>query len=235
MNHAHHNPSGPLRCAVSGHRWPFATRAGSGYRRLTAGVAGALLVLVSLVGTSANAATVSVDPGTLNPPVPAEFNPSCASDGSHISCNLAFSEPHVADEPAGFACNGTEMRDSVSRSVVGKRLYDGDGNLLQRHFREFLDGTFTNPDTGRVARWTEHDTVIHNLAVPGDIGSGTEQVSGLGIRIFLPGGGTILTDAGTFIVDDATGELVKESGHHLFLDVLNGDPVASARLCAAFD
>jgi hypothetical protein len=62
--------------------------------------------------------------------------------------------------------------------------------LLQRHFRESLDGTFRNPDTGLVAPWTQHDTVIQNLAVPGDAATGTEQVSGLITRVWLPNGGT---------------------------------------------
>src|SRR5215212_3624938 len=147
--------------------------------------------------TSAGAGKVSVDPSTLNPPVPAEFNANCFRVGNHISCSLGFSDPDVIDEPSGIVCDGTELLVTQSRSVVGTRLYDAAGNLLQRHFRESLDGTFTNPDTGLVALWTQHDTVIQNLSIPGDIESGTEHVSGLGTRTWLPDGGTILTDAGT--------------------------------------
>lgn len=83
-------------------------------------------------------------------------------------------------------CDGSELLISQTRSVVGKRLYDADGNLLQRHFRESLNGTFTNPDTALVALWAQHDTVIHDLAVPGDITTGTEHVTGLDTRACCP-------------------------------------------------
>ena len=109
--------------------------------------------------------------------MPAAFNATCFRVGSHISCNLAFSDPDVIDEPSGIVCDGTELLASLSRSVVGTRLYDAQGDLLQRHFRESLDGTFTNPDTGLVALWTQHDTVIHNLSTPGDDTTGIEHVS----------------------------------------------------------
>ena len=111
---------------------------GSSLRWLSAAVAGVLMVLLPLAVPSASAAQVSVDPSTLNPPVPAEFNASCVRVGNHISCSLAFSDPDIADEPSGIVCDGTELRDSQSRSVVGKRLYDANGNLLQRHFREVV-------------------------------------------------------------------------------------------------
>src|SRR3954470_2250956 len=124
----------------------------------------AVAVVVSLAPPGA-AAGASVDPSTLNPPVPASFNATCFRDGSHISCRLAFSDPDITDEPSGIVCNGTELLVSQSRSVVGKRFYDGDGNLLTRHFREDIEGTFVNPATGLQAVFVQHNTVVHNLAV----------------------------------------------------------------------
>jgi len=182
----------------------------------------------------AGAAKESIDPTTLNPPVPTEFNASCFRVGNHTACSLAFSDPDIIDEPSGIVCDGTELLFTQSRSVVGTRLYDAAGNLLQRHFRESFDGTFTNPDTGLVALWTQHDTVIQNLSVPGDIESGTEHVSGLGTRTWLPGGGTILTDAGTTLLDVSTNEVVRVSAHHPFDDFFRlGDTSALAPLCSA--
>jgi hypothetical protein len=158
---------------------------------------------------------------------------TCFRDGSHISCNLAFSDPDILEEPSGLVCDGTKLLFSQSRSVVGKRLYDVDGNLLQRHFRESLSGTFTNPATGLVALWTQHDTVIHSLEVPGDVGTGTLKSSGLGTRVWLAGGGTLLTDAG-LTVNSATDEVVRLSAHHPFDDYFRlGDASALAPLCAA--
>jgi len=213
----------------------------SGLRRLTTGTAavvvGALVVLGSLTAPSAAAGEGNepVDPSTLNPPVPPAFNASCFRVGSHISCDLAFSDPDVVDEPSGIVCDGTELLISLSRSVVGTRLYDADGNLLQRHFRESLNGTFTNPDTGLFAWWTQRDTVIHDLSVPGDVASGIEHVSGLGTRVWLPGGGTIISDTGTMITNTA-GDVLSLSGHHPFFDYFAlGDTSAVAPLCDALD
>ena len=206
---------------------------------MATGVLGALIGLLSLTApsTAAGADNGPVDPSTLNPPVPAFFNASCVRVGNHISCSLAFDDPEVfVDEPSGIVCDNTELLFSQTRSVVGKRLYDADGNLLQRHFRESLDGTFTNPDTGLVALWTQHDTVIHDLAVPGDDTSGTEHISGLSTRAWLPGGGTIITDAGTTVFPEGTDGVLKESGHHPFLDYFAfGDTTALAPLCAALE
>lgn len=210
-------------------------------RGLTTGIAavvvGALLVLGSLAAPSvaAGAGNEPVNPSTLNPPVPAAFNADCFRVGNHISCDLAFSDPDVVDEPSGIVCDGTELRIALSRSVVGTRLYDARRNLLQRHFRESLNGTFTNPDTGLVALWTQHDTVIHNLSIPGDDTSGIEHVSGLGTRIWVPGGGTILSDTGTMITNTA-GDVLSLSGHHPFFDYFAlGDDSALASLCTALD
>jgi hypothetical protein len=203
------------------------------FSRLILAVTGGLVFIVALA-TPASART-PVDPSTLNPAPPDFFNAVCYLDGSHISCDLAFSQQFV-DEPSGIVCDGTELLVSQSRSVVGTRTYDADGNLLQRHFRESYDGTYRNPDTGRVALWTARDTVIHNLAVPGDLATGTELHSGLGQRVWLPDGGTILTAAGRLVFDSATEELVKMTPHHPFDAYYLGlDPSALEPLCAALD
>ncbi|GAA2165906.1 hypothetical protein FHX52_0921 [Humibacillus xanthopallidus] len=187
------------------------------------------------IGIAAPAsAREAIDPNSLNPAPPASFNATCYRNGSHIACDLAFSDPPVVDDDSGIVCDGTAIHISQFRSVVGKRLYDAGGNLLQRHFRETLDGTFTNPRTGQVVLWTQHDTVIHDLAVPGDTSTGAEKVSGLETRAWLPGGGTVLTDAGRFVTDVSTDEVVSISAHHPFDDYFRlGDASAVAPLCAA--
>ncbi len=122
---------------------------------------------VTLLLVAPVAAKEPVDPNTLNPPPPASFNATCERVGSGILCNLAFSDPPFADEPSGIVCDGTELLVSQTRSVIGKRFYDRDGNLERRHYREAYAGTLTNPTTGRTAPWIAHDTVDHVLAVAG--------------------------------------------------------------------
>ncbi|MEO6512560.1 MAG: hypothetical protein ABIO16_16295 [Nocardioides sp.] len=175
-----------------------------------------------------------VDPNSLDPAPPAAFNATCYRDGSHIMCDLAFSDPPIVDDQSGIVCGGTGILVTLQRSVIGKRFYDVGGNLLQRHFRETIDGTFTNPDTGRIVLWTQHDTIINDLAVAGDTSTGSERVSGLQTRAWLPGGGTVVTDAGQVLVDVSTDEVVSISAHHPFDDYFRlGDATALAPLCAA--
>jgi len=200
-------------------------------RRILAVTGGLVLTLALAAPASAR---TPVDPGTLNPAPP--LNASCSRDESHITCDFAFSDPDIVDQPSGIICGGTELLVSQSRAVVAKRIYHAGGNLLQGHFVESFDGTFRNPDTGRVALWTQHDTVIHDLAVPCDVATGTEHIGGLSTRVWLPKGGTILTDAGHTVVDDATGDVVALSAHHPFDTYYRlGGPSALASLCAALD
>ena len=189
----------------------------------------ATLLLVAPV-----AAKEPVDPNTLNPPPPAEFNATCERVGSGILCNLAFSDPPFADEPSGIICDGTELLVSQTRSVIGKRFYDRDGNLERRHYREAYAGILTDPTTGRTLDWIAHDTVDHVLAVPGDDTTGTLTISGQGIRVSAPGGRTVLVDAGRLVIDVASDTLIHSGGPHHFDDYfIHGDVDALQPLCDA--
>jgi hypothetical protein len=174
-----------------------------------------------------------VDPSTLNPAPPDFFNATCQAQGSQIVCDLAFSDPPFTNEPSGIVCDGTELLVSQTRDVVGKRFYDADGDLLRRHFREDFTGSFTNPDTGNSADFLAHNSLLHDLAVPGVIASGTTRVSGQQIRIFTDNG-TALMDAGRIVIDESTGEIVSYAGPKHFDDYfVRGDSHALDALCAA--
>jgi hypothetical protein len=194
----------------------------------------ALVAALTLAGPVA--ARTPVDPGTLNPAPPDFFNAECWVGAGGTVCTLHFSDDPFADEPSGIVCDGTELLFSQERSVVGKRYYDADGNLVQRHFREYMSGTFTNPDTHKSLPWVQHDTIIQNLSIPGDLASGATKFSGLLTRAWLPGGGSILLDAGTILEDAATGELIHAGGPHPFRDYFaDGDTSALQPICNALD
>jgi hypothetical protein len=205
--------------------------------RLTRSLSIATLALtIVAISAAPAAARTPVDPNTLNPPPPDSFNAVCESNDHGTICTLAFSDPDISGEPSGIVCGNVELLVSQTRAVVGKRFYDADGNLTQRHFRETFTGTFTNPVTQKVASWVQHDTVIHNLLVPGDLGTGTTKVSGLFTRAWVPGGGTIFTDVGTFLNDASTEAVIRSGGKHPFDAYFTGaDPAALAPLCAALD
>ena len=202
---------------------------------ITKAVAAAAGITAVLLASPA-IAREAVDPSTLTPAPPDFFNANCLRDGQHITCTLGFQDPDIVDEPSGIVCGSTELLYDQSRSVVGKRFYDADGNLVRRHFREYFAGTFTNPETGLSVLWAQHDTVLHDLAVPGDVATGTIQFSGLGTRVWRLSGATVLTDSGRLIVDASIDEVVVASAHHPFDAYFReGDTAALAPLCSALD
>lgn len=189
------------------------------------------LVLAMAIPVSAGQ---PVDPNTLTPPPPDFFNAVCVAQGHGITCSLAFGDPEVVNEPSGIMCGSVELRYSQSRSVVGKRYYSRDGLLLRRHFRETFSGDFTNPTNGRRLLWTGHDTILHDLASPGDVESGTWTVTGIPTRVTTLTGRTILVDAGQTTIDAATGDILSSRGPHHFDDYFaRGDTHALDPLCAA--
>lgn len=195
--------------------------------------AAAIASVLAVAGGGAAWARESVDPATLNPPPAAAFNATCQTQGSQIVCNLAFSDPPFSDEPSGIFCDGTELLVSQTRAVVGKRFYDAGGDLLRRHFREDFTGSLRNQLTGNSARWVAHNSLVHDLAVPGDIASGTMRVSGQQIRVFSDRG-SVLLDAGRVVVDESTGEILSYAGPKHFDDhFVRGDADALDAVCAA--
>jgi hypothetical protein len=175
-------------------------------------------VLFALVPQAVALAGQSVDPATLNPPPPPQFNPTCEAVGSGTICHLAFTDPPTIAEGTGIHCgsgnNSFEVLDTSTRSVDGRRYYDRNGNLTQRHFREVFVGTLTNPLTNASVSYDQGDTVIQNLAIPGDTNTGTETITGL-LRIHLLNGGTILVDVGRSVMT-TDGTILKETGQHPF-------------------
>lgn len=206
---------------------------GSG-RRWTVSFIVALATILVLAAPAA--AREPVDPSTLNPAPSAQWDLSCNSVGSGVICDLSFDDPAIVDEPSGIVCGGVELLLSQTRSVVGKRFYDANGDLLVRHFREAFAGSFTNPDTGLVATWVGHDTVIHDLGTAGDLGTGTTSVSGLTTRMLGPEGQTILIDAGSSLEDNSSGDLLRLDGPHPFFEYFAlGDAQALQPLCEVLD
>ena len=125
--------------------------------RAAATTAFIVAAVLSIGAGPASARDRSVDPGTLTPAPPDFFNATCARTGSLIQCDLAFVDPvSPVEERTGILCGSGatqfEVLDSWTRSVVGKRVYSGDGLLLRRHFRDTWDGAFTNSATGAPKR-----------------------------------------------------------------------------------
>jgi hypothetical protein len=193
-------------------------------------------VLFALVPQDIVFAGKSVDPATLNPLPPPEFNPICETIGSGTICHLAFTDPSTIAAGTGIMCStgntSFEVLDTSTRSVDGRRYYDQNGNLTQRHFREVIVGTLTNSLTHVSVSYTQGDTIIHNLAIPGDASTGTQTITG-SLRIYASNGGTVLVDVGRSVMA-ADGTILKEAGQHpLNAYFVFGDTSALQPLCDA--
>jgi hypothetical protein len=192
------------------------------------------LLLIGVLASHQAFAGTPVDPSTLNPPPPPEFNPVCERVGANIICEVHFSDPPFAgssDVVCGGDANSFEPLDYHTRSVRGKRYYDQNGNLLRRHSREYINGTIVNPLNHKALAYSGSDTVMHDLGTPGQIDTGTQAVTG-SVRIFLgEGNGTFALDTGRYV--DSSQGILFESGQHPFFDYFGGDTTALQPLCDA--
>jgi hypothetical protein len=196
-----------------------------------------IITLLTLVLYTPAFAAQQVDPATLNPPIPPERNPTCKAVGSGFICDLDYADPAVVVEPTGILCgssaNQVEVVTSYTRFVQGKRYYDSQRNLTRRHFRDLYIGTLANPATGATLTYRQQDVFLHDLAVAGDIGTGTEEIA-VATRLSLPGGGTVLIDAGRTVLDESTGAILFEAGQHPFdAYFVQGDTAALQPICDA--
>jgi hypothetical protein len=194
----------------------------------------ALSACASLAASvAAGSSGTTVDPSTLNPPPPPTFNPVCEKVGGGTICTVNFKETFAGG--SGVICssgaNTYEVFQFQNRTVRGHRYYDRNGNLTRRHFKEVLNGTFTNPLNHQAVSFSGTDTHLHDLTIPGDITSGTENITG-SFRIYLAQGGTVLLEAGRTI--ETPDALLSEKGPHPLVDYfVFGDTAAVQPLCDA--
>jgi hypothetical protein len=171
---------------------------------------------------------------TLTPPPPA-FE-VCKAIGSGTLCQGS----RVLVEPlgdTGLVCGsgasafGIYYDDTINQ--VAKRTYNLDGNLTNRYIEErYTSAEFVNPVTGTSLPDTAHDVISDVLAVPGDGSSATETTAGQ-FTITLPGSGPLLLNVGRVVQRSADGFTEFQAGPHEFLDLINGDPTVTERLCTA--
>jgi hypothetical protein len=192
-------------------------------------------VFLVLAVTSLAFAGTPVNPSTLNPPPPPQFNPVCEKDGNQTICTVQFSDPPFAGGSGvicGTGAGAYEVFQFQNRSVVGHRYYDQNGNLTRKIFREILTGTFSNPLTHTAVSYDGGDTQHVNLTVPGDGNSGTITVTG-SFHVYLPHGGEVIFEAGRTI-ETPDGGFLRESGPHPFADYfVFGNTDALHPLCQA--
>jgi hypothetical protein len=197
-----------------------------------------LICLVTMLSFASQAfAKEPVDPSTLNPPPPPEFNPVCKSTGNGTICTVNFSDPPSFGGTGiicGSGANTYEVLQFQNRSVHGTRYYDQNGNLIRRHFHEVVSGTLTNPLTDTALSYKGKGNTLHDLSTLGDITSGTVTFTGT-VRVFTAQGGSVFFESGR-TVSAGDGSFIRESGPHPLLDYfVFGDTSGIQRLCNALE
>ena len=133
----------------------------------------------------------------------------------------------------GSGPNAFDVFDSGTFKQLAIRYYDQDGNLTRLVIHEnYTFGQLSNPLTGKVVPYTQHDTISYVLAVPGDFSTATE--TNVGEVILQPAhGAPVLFNAGRAVfAPDGTVEF--RAGPQDFLDYfVNGDTSVIQPLCAA--
>ena len=176
---------------------------------------------------------------TLTPPPPPWQ--TCKAVGDGTICEGTNVESYgpidTADEGAPLVCgSGTgafDIFDAATDDYSVWKKFDTDGNLVRRVFHDhYTFGQFSNPLSGAVIPYTQTDTRIDVLAVPGDLSTATETNVGEG-NFIVPRLGAIFLNAGR-TVTAPDGSLDFEAGPQGFLAYfVDGDVSVLQPLCAA--
>jgi len=191
-----------------------------------------VVLLLSLV-VFAFAAVHPAAAQTLNPPPPPFLTCKTVGNGTICQGSRTFSYgPDDTGIVCGSGANAFDIYDSATNNQDAIRYYDQNGNLTRRVIHEtYSFGQFSNPQTGAVVPYTQHDTITGVLAVPGDFNSATE--TNVGENIFKPAhGAPVFKYAGRFVVaPDGTIEF--QAGQNDFFKLMAGDTSVLQKLCAA--
>ena len=116
---------------------------------------------------------------------------------------------HVESEPCGFDITFTDFG-----TYKVTTFYDRDGNPLR--------SVVTNARRYQASATANGKTLVTNypLVVVTSTVDGTRIELGLANAYHIPGGGMLMINAGRLVLDDATREVIRESGNH---DVVEGD------------
>jgi len=178
---------------------------------------------------------------TLNPPPPPWQ--SCKAVGDGTICEGTNVESYgpidTADEGAPLVCGSGagafDIFDAATDDYSVWKKFDTDGNLVRRVFHDhYTFGEFSNPLSGAVIPYTQTDTRIDVLAVPGDLSSATETTTWEGL-VHLPGSGApVFWNSGRTVQFPIFGPTEFRAGRlDFFLLFSDGDTAVLDQLCAA--
>jgi hypothetical protein len=201
-------------------------------------IASSLCTGIALVAIAPALAGQTVTP-TLNPPPPSYEICKAVGDGTICQGTTTFSYGPIdtGEEGPPLVCGrgagAFDIYDSAVDNSLARRIYNADGNLVTRYRYDQASGRNSNPLTGASVPYTSTLTNIDNLAVPGDLGSATEQTTGEfivrpahGSPVFMQVGRQVTTFEPDFSLDF-------QAGPNDFFDYAFGDTSVLGPLCAA--
>jgi hypothetical protein len=199
-------------------------------------------VLCGLFAASAVAAGAAppVSP-TLNPPPPPDY--SCTATGSGTICRAQVVVPSYSED-TGIACGtGSDAFDIFDQGsyVENKtRYYDTNGNLTRRVINHHQTvGQWVNPATGAAVNYKQENVQTDVLAVPGDLTSSTQTITGEVIEKAANGanlgtGRPVFFATGRQVFNFDQSELISSTPHNGFIEAFFlGDPSQLDQVCAA--
>jgi len=160
---------------------------------------------------------------------------TCKTVGNGFTCEGTLTYSYAGYD-TGITCgSGAGAFDVIDQGAVNQHSiyrYNTDGNQTELVFFYQAFGQYSNPLTGTVIRYIQHQTVTDVPAVPGDWSVFTDTVTGQN-NFTVPGMGAVALNAGKFVFNSADGS-VEFSGPQEFDDYyFNGNTAAVAELCTA--
>jgi hypothetical protein len=159
----------------------------------------------------------------LNPPPPP--GRTCNTTGNGTICQGNFTQ---ADENAdiGLSCGSFPILETATFDFWYTIFFNQEGNVTEAVLHQSVEGTLSNPVTGKSVQESNVGTTTDTFAIPGDFSTITSTQTGQVFKVILPGSGILAHDVGivTFAPD---GTITFEGGPH---QVLHND---LQKLCAA--
>jgi hypothetical protein len=198
-----------------------------------------ILVLASVCGAALAAATggLAGQPVTqqLNPPPPPWQTCKAVGDGTICAgTNVESYGPVDTGIVCGSGASAFDIFDTGTDDYSVWKKFDTDGNLVRRVFHDhYTFGQFSNPLNGAVVPYTQTDTRIDVLAVPGDLNSATETTT-WGSVFHLPGAGApVFWNSGRTVQFPIFGPTEFSAGRLDWFALADGDTSVLGPLCAA--
>jgi hypothetical protein len=198
---------------------------------------------ILVLATVCAAALAAASGGLAGQPVTQPLNPppppwqACKAVGDGTICEGTNVESYGPID-TGIICdsgaNAFDIFDTGTDDYSVWKRFDTDGNLVRRVFHDhYTYGQFSNPLNGAVVPYTQTDTRIDVLAVPGDLNSATETTT-WGSVFHLPGSGApVLWNSGITVQFPIFGPTEFSAGRLDFVQLSDGDTSVLGPLCTA--